>query len=540
MVLPMKPLSEQQWLVQTPTGTAGPYSLEQLQKLAAEGAIIRTTSVRSEDGDHWIRAGQIPIIFRPAPRATSGVEVAKNTQHPVAMQSPLASPRRLQSASSAPNPNIIYLLLGAALCFCLLAIAVLAVLQFRPTNEPANNQAMESDAFTEAQEILSDNIPSTSGSAATAPNSVSPESPLASPQPAPLASDSLITYSTEEVVSQTSGSVATIFSDLGHGSGFVVAYSVIVTNYHVVADIEIGTDKLEVYFPDSKTNEQGPHTAQLIAEAPDRDLALLRISCNVPPVKLDKTHKFRRGQDVVVIGSPSLFQGESLLPNAVTRGVLSAETVLNGLPHYQISNDLNPGNSGGPVFGMDGSVIGVCVSISLTEEGLNFCIPVADVVKIIEENEKTDFAVTSDAQVLHNARRSIRELTDSTLRLTSGISRLAESLATEFGSQDKDVTGPKIMSYFRDKLNAESPELFKDYTLEIQAFIEDDQLSASLQSDIAELLRRHRNIHSTINRPPSRPTELSSELTELADRFLTQLRRVNQKLELGRPGLFAD
>ncbi len=94
-------------------------------------------------------------------------------------------------------------------------------------------------------------------------------------------------------------------------------------------------------FPDGPVGNNGPFKAELIAEQPKRDLALLRIAYAAPIVKVDATHNFRRGQDVVIIGSPGLGGGGRLLPNAVARGVLSSETNLNGQDLYQLSLAVN-------------------------------------------------------------------------------------------------------------------------------------------------------------------------------------------------------
>lgn len=95
---------------------------------------------------------------------------------------------------------------------------------------------------------------------------------------------------------------------------------------------------------------------------PKRDLALLRIQNSAtPPLSIDRSHGFIKGREVVIIGSPGLFRGMDVLPNAVSKGILSSQAELDGIALFQLSATVNPGNSGGPVFGSDGNVIGVVV-----------------------------------------------------------------------------------------------------------------------------------------------------------------------------------
>ncbi len=70
-----------------------------------------------------------------------------------------------------------------------------------------------------------------------------------------------------------------------------------------------------------------------------------------------------------------LFNGRDILPNAVARGVVSSEHPLFGEPRYQLDMAINGGNSGGPVIGMDGRVVGVVVAKSRSEEGIGFAFP---------------------------------------------------------------------------------------------------------------------------------------------------------------------
>ncbi len=111
-------------------------------------------------------------------------------------------------------------------------------------------------------------------------------------------------------------------------------------------------------FPSAEKGQQGPLLAELLYEDTHRDLAFLRVKSSLPPLRIAESYKFRKGEDVTVIGNPGA-GGELILENAISRGLMSTRTSLEGQRYYQLRIAVNPGNSGGPVFNSFGSVIGV-------------------------------------------------------------------------------------------------------------------------------------------------------------------------------------
>ena len=118
------------------------------------------------------------------------------------------------------------------------------------------------------------------------------------------------------------------------------------------------------------------------------DVALLKIEADgLSPATMGDSDEIVVGEDVVVIGNPL---GE--LTYTLTRGVVSAlNRAINtdGTPinMFQIDAAVNAGNSGGPAFDATGNVIGMVTAKYADEtiEGLGFCIPVNDVIKIANE-----------------------------------------------------------------------------------------------------------------------------------------------------------
>ncbi len=143
------------------------------------------------------------------------------------------------------------------------------------------------------------------------------------------------------------------------GSGFVISEDgYIVTNNHVIE----GADEIEIeFFPgDGQPADLLPAT--VVGTDPNTDIALLKVEAPMPLkfVKFGDSDKARVGDWVVAMGNP-LGQGFS-----VSAGIVSARNrALSGTYDDYIQTDaaINRGNSGGPLFNMDGDVVGVNTAI---------------------------------------------------------------------------------------------------------------------------------------------------------------------------------
>ncbi len=138
------------------------------------------------------------------------------------------------------------------------------------------------------------------------------------------------------------------------GSGFVISEDgYIVTNNHVIQ----GADEIVIEF-----FEGGELEAEVVGTDPNTDLALLKVESDKPLafVSFGDSEDMRVGDWVVAMGNP-LGQGFS-----VSAGIVSARgRALSGTFDDYIQTDaaINRGNSGGPLFNMDGDVIGVNTAI---------------------------------------------------------------------------------------------------------------------------------------------------------------------------------
>ena len=171
---------------------------------------------------------------------------------------------------------------------------------------------------------------------------------------------------------------------IGLGSGFIIDSSgVIVTNSHVIE----GADEITVILHDQKKFK-----AKLLGRDPKADLAVLKIN---PGKTLLKEIKWGNS-DIMRVGDWSIAIGNPLgLGGTVTAGIISAisRDIGNGpyVKFLQTDASINRGNSGGPLFNIEGEVIGIntaIISQSGGSIGLGFAIPSSSAKKIVDQLTK--------------------------------------------------------------------------------------------------------------------------------------------------------
>jgi serine protease Do len=164
------------------------------------------------------------------------------------------------------------------------------------------------------------------------------------------------------------------------GSGFIIdPTGFVVTNNHVIAD----ADEVNVILNDGTTLK-----AEIVGRDTKTDLALLKVKPDKPlkAVKFGDSDKLRLGEWVIAIGNPFSLGG------TVTAGIVSARNRdINSGPYdnyIQTDAAINRGNSGGPLFNLNGEVIGVntaIISPSGGSIGIGFAVPSKTVVPVIDQ-----------------------------------------------------------------------------------------------------------------------------------------------------------
>jgi serine protease Do len=165
------------------------------------------------------------------------------------------------------------------------------------------------------------------------------------------------------------------------GSGFIIdKKGIVVTNNHVIE----GAEDIFVSVNGSKE-----YKAKIIGADPYMDLAVLEIDSNEEfmPVNFGDSDKARIGDWVIAIGNPFGFGG------TVTAGIISSRNRDIGLTRYddfiQTDASINQGNSGGPLFNLDGEVIGINTAIIAPGQtgsiGIGFAIPSNPASNVIDQ-----------------------------------------------------------------------------------------------------------------------------------------------------------
>ena len=164
------------------------------------------------------------------------------------------------------------------------------------------------------------------------------------------------------------------------GSGFIINKNgTVITNNHVINNAE----DIVVKVGDKE------YKAKVLGADPYADVAVLKIDSKdvFQPVKFGDSDKARVGDWVIAIGNPFGFNG------TVTSGIISARNRDINLTRYddfiQTDASINVGNSGGPLFNLDGDVIGINTAIIAPNQsgsiGIGFAIPANAASNVIDQ-----------------------------------------------------------------------------------------------------------------------------------------------------------
>ena len=190
------------------------------------------------------------------------------------------------------------------------------------------------------------------------------------------------------------------------GSGFIIdEKGIIVTNNHVIQ----GAEDIIV-----SVNGSTEYNAKIIGTDPYMDLAVLQIESEekFTPVNFGDSDKARVGDWVIAIGNPFGFGG------SVTSGIISSRNRDIGLTRYddfiQTDASINQGNSGGPLFNLDGEVIGINTAIIAPGQsgsiGIGFAIPSNPAANVI--NQLVEFGETKRGWLGVRIQEVTKEIAD--------------------------------------------------------------------------------------------------------------------------------
>ncbi len=234
------------------------------------------------------------------------------------------------------------------------------------------------------------------------------------------------------------------------GSGFIIdEKGIVITNNHVIQ----GADDILV-----RVNGDKEYEASIIGTDPLSDIAVLQIKSKdkFQPVKFGDSDKSRIGDWVIAIGNPFGLGG------TVTAGIISARNRNIGMARYedfiQTDASINQGNSGGPLFNMNGDVIGINTAIlgQSGSIGIGFSIPSNNAKIVIDQLIK--YGETKRGWLGVRIQYVTKEIADSE-KLNKPRGALVVSVADNSPSSKGGILSGDIILEFDGKLINEMKEL---------------------------------------------------------------------------------
>ncbi|MDA9720923.1 Do family serine endopeptidase [Candidatus Pelagibacter sp.] len=234
------------------------------------------------------------------------------------------------------------------------------------------------------------------------------------------------------------------------GSGFIIdEKGIVITNNHVIQSAE------DVFV---RVNGEKNIKAKVIGADPGMDLAVLQIESDqkFTPVKFGDSDTARIGDWVIAIGNPFGLGG------TVTAGIISARNRSIGLSRYedyiQTDASINQGNSGGPLFNMDGDVVGINTAIlgQSGSIGIGFAIPSNSAQKVI--NQLIEFGETKRGWLGVRIQTVTKDIADVE-KLDEPRGALVASVAEDSPSDKGGIKAGDIILEFDGKKINEMSEL---------------------------------------------------------------------------------
>lgn len=530
------------WYYRDAATLFGPFSASQMQHFAKTGRIGDDTPVRQGREGKWVAAGRVTGLLPSSAGRANATEVA---EEPQATALDLAAAARLSSAppslpGSRKNPDSsrsLGLIVGSSLLG--IAIIVSALILTRKDKATASDNA-DSNPLSNPQEIVATAPPGEARNAATVPASASsktsadsestktarlgiteelPARPPELPSNIGRAVPSVNRpgQTTEDVVASSEAAVALLTGRIALGTGFLIQPNVLVTNRHVITTELI--ESLQVHFPSAPEKQRGPYAARLLYEDKSRDLAILRVDVPIKPLPLAVNYKFRRGQEIIVIGNPGV-RGGPILQNAISKGVMSTETKLNEEPFYQLGIAINAGNSGGPVIDLQGRVVGVVTLKAVRQEGLGFCIPATLLQNSLDKMRQ---ATDLDRQAMvsrHRAEAIFRHVQTLAAAYRTGMQATAEAMEQALRANRSPNAGLAAIRERIQLMLAGYDEAFVgNLKTEVSKISSDRQLQRNVRSKFVEHWSNYQELRSYVEDPRGNYESYRAKSLELSDRF---------------------
>lgn len=183
-----------------------------------------------------------------------------------------------------------------------------------------------------------------------------------------LYSSNLFAQDVSSIYRNSRGSIVLIVSydnsgtPVAMGTGFYFKKNLLATNHHVV-------DGASSFLVKNIGTGQQFKASQIRSYSEMLDIALIEVAETAQPLEISQNNKQNIGEKVVVIGNPRGLEG------SVSTGIISGIRPISDFDVYQLTAPISPGSSGGPVFNIDGEVLGIATFTIRESQNLNFAMP---------------------------------------------------------------------------------------------------------------------------------------------------------------------
>jgi serine protease Do len=310
------------------------------------------------------------------------------------------------------------------------------------------------------------------------------------------------------------------------GAGVLLAgRGLVLTSFHFVRD----APGLVVHLSDGRS-----YPAQLVGRDAPTDLALLRLRnapASLPSARLGDSHRLHTGDWVLAVGNPFG------LSSSVSLGIISALARRLGGPYdefLQTDAAINPGSSGGPLFDLQGDVVGIATAVPAAA-GVGFAVPSSVVLELLPQLEK-EGGVTRGA--LGALFQDMTPALGRALGVSSGRGALVSGFTSDSAAERAGFLRDDIVVALDGQAVASRNELIHTVALRPPASRVKVTLVRSGKSlDVQVTLGTRTDLEGTgpLARPPPEEHSLASDVAfglELAD--LT--REVAARLQVRGPG----
>lgn len=301
---------------------------------------------------------------------------------------------------------------------------------------------------------------------------------------------------------------------------------IVATNKHVVQNELLNS--LSVHFPSAEISKQGPFHPTLLYESPDRDVAFLSIESKLPVLQVAEEYVFRRGQEVIVIGSPGLGD-QVVLQNAISRGIMSTKTSIEGKEFYQLGISINPGNSGGPAIDMTGKVVGIVTLKASKKEGLGFCIPPDQLLKEMDALKSVAPETIAKAQSMHRARVVFLRVHAAARIYQFGMAAYTDAMANALEKRVNVNVGLKaVREELEPRLSRIDGLIVADVKRDVGQLGADVYLSDAARQRLVDLWTNYQELKGYVDNPRGNFDSYKMKLIDLSDKH----KRASEALRL--------